>query len=56
MEIITERIDDVPLIISVATKLGIAGLVDKYIGNHGSQQGLSNGELLVGLYAVSRRP
>ena len=30
MEIITERIDDVPLIIGVATKLGIAGLVDKH--------------------------
>ena len=51
MEIITERIDDVPLIIGVARKLGIASLVDKHIGNHGSQKGLSNGELLVGWLA-----
>jgi transposase len=51
MDIITERIDDIPLIMGLAIKIGIASLVDKHFGTHGSQEGLNNGELLVGWLA-----
>lgn len=43
-----ERIDDVPLIIGVANKLGLARILNLHLGTHGLQQGLDNGQLTVG--------
>jgi len=46
-----ERVDDVPLIIGVANRLGLADLLNRHLGTHGSQQGLHNGQLAVGWLA-----
>ena len=46
-----ERVDDVPLIIGVANCLGLADLLNRHLGTHGSQQGLHNGQLAVGWLA-----
>lgn len=43
-----ERVDDVPLIIGVANRLGLADLLNRHLGTHGAQQGLHNGQLAVG--------
>ncbi len=43
-----ERVDDVPLIIGVANRLGLANLLNRHLGTHASQQGLHNGQLAVG--------
>lgn len=43
-----ERVDDVPLIIGVANKLGLADMLNSTLGTHGLQQGLTNGQLAVG--------
>lgn len=43
-----ERVDDVPLIIGVANRLGLADLLNRHLGTHASQQGLHNGQLAVG--------
>jgi hypothetical protein len=43
-----ERVDDVPLIIGVANKLGLADILNSTLGTHGLQQGLTNGQLAVG--------
>lgn len=46
-----ERVDDIPLIIGVANKLGLAGILGQHLGTHGLQQGLDNGQLTVGWLA-----
>lgn len=46
-----ERIDDVPLLLGMLRRMGIAENVDKHLGRHHLHQGLSNGELLVGWLA-----
>jgi hypothetical protein len=43
-----ERIDDVPLIIGMCNKLGWPAIFNRHLGTHGSQQGLNNGQLVVG--------
>ena len=43
-----ERLDDVPVIIGLANKLGLAPLLNQHLGTHASQQGLDNGRLTVG--------
>lgn len=43
-----ERVDDVPVIIGVANKLGMADILNRRLGTHGLQQGLHNGQLAVG--------
>jgi transposase len=40
-----ERVDDIPLLIGLEQRLDLAGLLDQCLGNHGLQQGLSNGVL-----------
>ena len=40
-----ERLDEVPLLIGLAQKLRLPELLDRYLGRHGSHQGLSNGTL-----------
>lgn len=45
IEIIHERVDDIPLIIGLAQQLRLPEILDQHIGNHGNPQGLSNGGL-----------
>jgi transposase len=44
--LIHERVDDIPLLLGIMNRLGLAELVDQHLGNHGNQQGLSNGWVL----------
>lgn len=48
LNIVNERIDDVPLIIEVCKQLKLGEIVENHLGTHGLQQGLSNGNLTVG--------
>ena len=43
LNLIHERADDIPLLIGLAQRLGLPEIIDKYIGNHGLHQGISNG-------------
>jgi transposase len=43
-----ERVDDVPLIIGMCKQLGMINTLDEHLGTHGLQQGLNNGQLIVG--------
>jgi hypothetical protein len=43
-----ERVDDVPLIIGMCKQLGMINTLDERLGTHGLQQGLHNGQLIVG--------
>ena len=45
IEIRTERIDDVPLLIHQQLKMGIPDILDQLIQPHGNRQGLSVGRL-----------
>lgn len=42
-QVIFERIDDVPLLIGVMKRIQLPVILDKHLGNHGNQTGLSNG-------------
>lgn len=46
-----ERVDDIPVILGVAQRLGLAEMLNRHLGTHGSQQGLNNGQLAVGWLA-----
>jgi transposase len=46
-----ERLDDVPLILGVAGQLRLAEVLDRHLGNHALNQGLSYGRLAVGWLA-----
>lgn len=46
-----ERLDDVPLLLGVARQLGLAEILNRHLGTHGSQRGLNNGQLAVGWLA-----
>lgn len=46
-----ERVDDVPVIIGVAQRLGLVDILNRHLGTHGSQAGLNNGQLAVGWLA-----
>lgn len=48
LEILHERIDDVPLIIRVAQRLKMDEILNQHLGTHGLQAGLNNGQLGVG--------
>jgi transposase len=41
-----ERIDDIPVIFAMAQRLGLAEVLDRHLGRHGNQRGLSYGWLL----------
>jgi transposase len=43
INIITERIDDFPLLLEVMLRLGLPGLIDQHLKRHGLHQGLSWG-------------
>ena len=40
-----ERVDDIPLLIGLEQQWGLPAFLDRYLGNHGLHQGLSNGTL-----------
>jgi transposase len=40
-----ERVDDIPLLIGLAQQLQLPVILDRHLGNHGHQQGWSNGWL-----------
>lgn len=42
-----ERIDDIPLLISLGQTLGLDQAVNTHLGTHGLQQGLTNGEMVI---------
>ena len=44
--IVSERMDDIPLIISILLKLDLPNIIDKYYIAHGNHEGLSHGWLL----------
>ena len=46
-----ERVDDVPCIIGLANRLRLAEVLHHHMGTHGLQQGLHNGQLVVGWLA-----
>lgn len=41
-----ERVDDIPLLIGVLQRLGLAGVIDRHVKQHGLHQGLSTGGLV----------
>ena len=47
-KIYTERIDDIPLLVSQQEKMGIPEVLDRVIRPHGNRQGLSVGWLITG--------
>jgi len=47
LQLIHERIDDIPLLYGVMEKLHLFELLDRYLGNHGLHRGVSNGHLAV---------
>ena len=49
--LVHERIDDVPLLIGLAQKLGLPELLDRHLGCHGNHQRLSLGALAAGWIA-----
>ena len=46
-----ERLDDVPLLLGMMSRMKIAEILDKHLGQHHLHQGLSNGNLAVGWLA-----
>jgi transposase len=40
-----ERVDDIPVILAMAKAMGVPEVLDRHLGNHGLQLGLSNGWL-----------
>lgn len=40
-----ERVDDIPPIIGLCNWLGLPNIPSRYLGTHGLQQGLNNGQL-----------
>jgi transposase len=43
MEVTTERVDDLPLLLAHSDKMGIPGLLDEYFKPHGNWEGMSQG-------------
>jgi hypothetical protein len=47
----TERVDDIPLLISQQQAMGLAEIINHLAPRHGNRQGLSLGELVIGWLA-----
>ena len=43
-----ERLDDIPLLLALQQRLGLAPVIDRHIRRHWLHQGLSIGQLIVG--------
>jgi len=48
VEIKTERVDDIPLLMWQQRAMGIPGIIDEVIATHGNRQGLSIGWTIAG--------
>lgn len=48
LNVISERVDDVPLIIEACKQLELDQIIENHLGTHGLQQGLTNGNLTIG--------
>ena len=46
LEIQTERVDDIPLLMAQQQKMGIVKIIDEVIKSHGNRRGLSVGEMV----------
>jgi len=46
LTVITERVDDIPLLLAQQERMGIAELIDEHFAPHGNWQGLSPGQTL----------
>ena len=44
-EVLVERLDDIPLLISLQQQIGLGDLIDEVIPRHGSHRGLSIGQV-----------
>ena len=44
-EVLVERLDDIPLLISLQQQIGLGDLIDEVIPRHGSHLGLSIGQV-----------
>jgi len=51
LTVITERVDDLPVLIASLEKLELSALADQYISVHGNWHGLSPGQVLTGWLA-----
>jgi transposase len=51
LKVLTQSVNDVPLIIEMANQLKFEEILEKHLGTHGLQQGLNNGKLSVGWLA-----
>lgn len=51
LNVISERVDDVPLIVEVCKQLKLDQIIEKHLGTHGLQQGMNNGNLTIGWLA-----
>ena len=51
LTVVTERVDDLPVLIASQEKLELVALVDQHIRVHGNWQGLSPGQVLTGWLA-----
>ena len=47
VQIITERVDDVPLLIAQMVRMGVPEIIDRHIPRHGNQRDLSWGWTVV---------
>ena len=50
-EIVMERLDDIPLLISLQQRLGLDDVIDEAVDRHWLHQGLSIGQLVIGWIA-----
>jgi transposase len=48
LTVTTERVDDIPILIASAERLGLAELLDEHFVAHGNWQGISPGKMLTG--------
>jgi hypothetical protein len=53
-EFVYERVDDIPLLLALMIKMQVSVILDKHLGNHGHQQGLTNGCVSCIWLALSR--
>ena len=51
LTVLTERVDDLPVLIASLEKLELAALTDQHISSHGNWHGLSPGQVLTGWLA-----
>lgn len=51
LTVITERVDDIPVLTASAERMGLAELLDEYFVAHGNWQGISPGKMFTGWLA-----